>query len=77
MENTEKINLEELSDVKLLEIVDELQKGSFEENSIVRILSEQIFGGDSLTQILSLPAIILPIVADRMKRYRLKLLINS
>lgn len=63
------IILEDLSDLELLNIVDECQKDSFDENSIVRILSKQYFGGDSLTQMIFVVNKLLPIVAERMKNY--------
>lgn len=65
------INLERLSDSELLEIVDELQKETFSDNSIARKLAIQFFGGDSLPQILSVGIKVLPIVANRMKEYGL------
>jgi hypothetical protein len=65
----EKIVLKELSDSQLLEIVKELQKETFEENSIVRKLAIQFFGSDSVNRILQISIIILPVVAERMKCY--------
>jgi len=64
------IILENLSDSELLSISDECQKSSWDENSIVRKLAKQFFGGDSLTQMLFVPHKVLPVVAQRMEKYR-------
>ena len=61
--------LEELNDAELLEIVNDLQKETITENSIVRKLSIQYFGGDSLTQMMFVALKVLPIVAERMRCY--------
>ena len=63
------IIVENLNDTDLLAIVDECQKDSYDENSIIRVLSKQYFGGDSLTQMLFVANKILPIVAERMRCY--------
>ena len=61
--------IENLNDTDLLAIVDECQKDSWDENSIIRVLSKQYFGGDSLTQMMFVANKILPIVAERMRCY--------
>lgn len=61
--------VENLNDTDLLAIVDECQKDSWDENSIIRVLSKQYFGGDSLTQMMFVANKILPIVAERMRCY--------
>lgn len=61
------INLEELSDIELLEIVDEYQKGIFSETTIIRKIAKQYFGGDSLVQLVAVSSVLLPIIAERMK----------
>ena len=61
--------LEELSDAELLQIVDECQKDGWEDNSIVRTLAKQFFGGDSLTQMMFVSLKFLPVVAERMRCY--------
>jgi hypothetical protein len=61
--------VENLNDTDLLAIVDECQKDSWDENSIIRVLSKQYFGGDSLTQMMLVANKILPIVAERMRYY--------
>lgn len=61
--------VENLNDTDLLAIVDECQKDSWDENSIIRVLSKQYFGGDSLTQMMCVANKILPIVAERMRCY--------
>lgn len=61
--------LEELSDAELLKIVDECQKADWEDDSIVRTLAKQFFGGDSLPQMMFVSLKLLPIVAERMKSY--------
>lgn len=61
--------LEELSDAELLEIVDECQKDGWGDNSIVRTLAKQFFGGDSLTQMMFVSLKVLPVVAERMRCY--------
>lgn len=63
------IILEELSDSELLSIADECQKDTWDENNIVRILAKQYFGGDSLTQMMLVSFKLLPVIAERMKRY--------
>lgn len=59
--------VENLNDAELLLIAGECQKEYWEENSIVRTLSKQYFGGDSLTQMMFVANKILPIVAERLK----------
>ena len=67
----EKIVLEELSDNELLEIIDELQKENFADDSIVRKIAFQFFGGGTtIIQLISVANLLLPIVAERMKNYR-------
>ena len=61
--------LEELSDAELLKIVDECQKEGWGDDSIVRTLAKQFFGGDSLTQMIFVSLKVLPIVAERMRYY--------
>ena len=61
--------VENLNDAELLAIVDECQKDSWDENSIIRTLSKQYFGGDSLTQMMFVANKLLPIVAERMRCY--------
>lgn len=61
--------VENLNDTDLLAIVDECQKDSWDENSIIRVLSKQYFGGDSLIQMMFVANKILPIVAERMRCY--------
>lgn len=61
--------LEKLSDAELLRIVDECQKDSWEDNSIVRTLAKQFFGGDSLIQMMFVSLKVLPVVAERMRCY--------
>lgn len=61
--------IENLNDTDLLAIVDECKKDSWDENSIIRVLSKQYFGGDSLTQMMFVANKILPIVAERMRCY--------
>ena len=63
------IILEELSNAELLQIVDEFQKEVWEDDSIVRTLAKQFFGGDSLTQIMFVPLKVLPVIAERVKGY--------
>lgn len=67
--NTEEINLNLLSDQELINIVEELQKETFPEDSIVRKLAKQYFNNDSLTNILFVGVKILPIITERMKIY--------
>lgn len=68
-----KIILEDLSDEQLLKIVEELQQNSWEENSIIRTLSKQFFGGDSLTHMLLVSYKLLPVVTERFKKYSLNI----
>lgn len=66
---SDNIILENLSDKELLDIVDELQKETFEENSVARKLAKQFFETDSIISIGFLSSKLLPIVAERMKAY--------
>jgi len=59
--------LENLSDTELIDIANEFQKESWKEDSIVRVLAKQYFGGDSLAQIMLVPIKILPFITDRLK----------
>jgi len=61
------IVLENLCDNELLSIVDELQQSGFSEDSIIRKLAIQFFGGDSLVQLMSVSSKVLPVVAERLK----------
>lgn len=63
------IILEDLSDAELLMIADECQNETFDDGSLIRILAKQFFGGDSLVQIMAVSAKVLPVVAQRMKKY--------
>ena len=65
----EAIDFNTLSDNELLHIVGECDKDYFDDDSIVRHLAIQFFGGDSITQCLLVSVKLLPIVADRMRTY--------
>ena len=64
-----KINLDELSDLELIKIARELQNETFDDDSIIRKLTIQFFGGDSVTQMMFLALKLLPIITDRMSSY--------
>ncbi len=59
--------LENLSDAELLKIADELQNDTVANDSVIRILAKQYFGGDSLTQIIFVSMKILPVICDRLR----------
>ena len=59
--------LENLSDSELIEIANECQNECWEENSIIRVLAKQYFGGDSLTQMMFVSLKVLPVVVERLK----------
>ena len=63
------IKYEKPNDSELLKIVDECQKEGWGDDSIVRTLAKQFFGGDSLTQMIFVSLKVLPIVAERMRCY--------
>ncbi len=65
----EPIDLVNSPDELLVIVVRELQKDTWEENSIVRRLAKQYFGGDSLVQILAVANKVLPIITNRMILY--------
>lgn len=75
--NNKEIKIEELSDAELLAIVDEFQKEIIDNDSIIRKLSKQYFGGETVTQMMFVAYKILPIVAERMKCYSPHLNINN
>ena len=62
-------DLENSPDELLIIVARELQKDAWEEDSIVRTLAKQYFGGDSLTQIMFVAYKVLPIIANRMILY--------
>lgn len=64
-----RINLNELSDQDLLDLVQELNQETFEEDSRLRILAVQYFGTESLLHILAVGSKLLPVIAERMKCY--------
>lgn len=64
--NSDPILLESLTNSQLLEIVDALQEDYWEEDSIIRILAEQFYGGNSVTQMLFVANKVLPVIADRL-----------
>ena len=63
------IDLENSPDELLIIVARELQQETWKEDSIVRTLAKQYFGGDSLTQIMFVAHKVLPIVANRMIVY--------
>ena len=63
------IIVEHLNDEDLLAIVDECQKDTWDQNSIIRDLAKQYFGDDSLLKMILVANKILPIVAERMRCY--------
>lgn len=66
----ENIDINLLTDTQLVEMVNELNLNeSFTDDSILRKLAKQHFGGDSLVQIIALSNVILPIVTERMRFY--------
>jgi hypothetical protein len=50
-------------------ILDELSQATLKEDATVRLLAKQFFGDDSVLQIIAVGNILLPVVADRMRRY--------
>ena len=66
----EKIDINQFTDTQLVDLVSELHLNeSFTDDSILRKLAKQHFGGDSLVQIIALSNVILPIVTERMRIY--------
>ena len=59
--------LENLSDAELIEIANECQNEHWEDDSIIRRLAKQFYGGDSLTQIMFVALKVLPVITERLK----------
>jgi hypothetical protein len=55
--------------LELINIVEELQRSTFDDDSIIRVIAKQYFGNDSIVQILAVSNLLLPIVTERMKHY--------
>ncbi len=66
---TKPIILEDLSDAELLQIAKECQNVHFDDDSIIRVLAKQFFGGDSLVQLISVGLKVLPVVSKRLEQH--------
>ncbi len=63
----ELIDVNKLTNEELISISEELQQETFSEDSIIRKLSTQYFGSSSWVEMISVAAVILPIMAKRFK----------
>lgn len=68
MEST-KNYFDQFSDIELYELSMDLQQSHIPENSKLRKCSKDIFGGDSLVQIIALGVKLSKTLAERMKVY--------